>query len=611
MASIRYQSLGPLLSGEGSRAFLGLAVSDAPHEPPFPVVLVWIPKDVLKDKSRLDSILKETKRATQLEHPNIVKVYGLTSQPQGLARVVEYANAESLRRLLEAKGKLPVDLAVKLVVEAATGVHYAHLAGNDDGTPLVHADIRPQTLLVTYTGVCKVSGYGALAAAPREVGGRRVPGRRHHCAPEQVLGGRSAVNVQTDVYLLGLVLFECLTGRVPFEDEKSEPDFDNAVLNRPLPELPDTVPEPVRAVVRKAMAKKAFDRYPTALAFREALEQSLQPLPSWEPVADLLHQLFPDNHPTREARRRLVEKGLESVASYASLPPEPQEPGAPPPPPKDFSVPAAVSGTPAPAPVARAEPVGQAAPFAAQPASAPAAPAAAPPPAGSTPAPLFSAAAGVSPGGGGAEARSPARVFAVFGSVVVALAVVGAVLFARDRGWTAPEGVADAGTDAGAVVAAQPEDAGADAGEVDAGHEYDPDSGIPALDISVEPRVGVSLDGQYLGRSPVFSWPVTPGKHSVALRDSLQAINVYRSVNVADAGVTRAEFFLGKGYINVHAPPGAEVTVDGKSMGKAPLKDVGVYEGSHRIVVTVNASRWEEAFDIVPHQHLSFTVDFE
>jgi len=607
MASIRYQSLGPLLSGEGSRAFLGLAVSDAPHEPPFPVVLVWIPKDVLKDKARMDSILKETRRATQLEHPNIVKVYGLTSQPQGLARVVEYANAESLRRLLEAKGKLPVDIAVKLVVEAATGVHYAHLAGNDDGTPLVHADLRPQTLLVTYTGVCKVSGYGALAAAPREVGGRRVPGRRHHCAPEQVLGGRSAVNVQTDVYLLGLVLFECLTGRVPFEDEKTEPDFDNAVLNRALPELPDTVPEPVRAVVRKAMAKKAFDRYPTVLAFREALEQALQPLPSWEPVADLLHNLFPDNHPTREARRRLVEKGLESVASFASLPPEPVEPGAPPPPPKDFSVPAAVSGTPAPVPVAQAEPVGPSAPFREEPAApAPPAPAAAAAP---PPAPLFAGAAGATRARAGAEARSPARVFAVFGSVVVALAVVGAVLFARDRGWTAPEGVADAGMDAGAVMAMEPEDAGT--GEVDAGHVYDPDSGIPALDIFVEPRVGVSLDGQYIGRSPVFYWPVTPGRHSVALRDSSQAINVYRSVTAADAGVTRAEFFLGKGYINVHAPAGAEVTVDGKSMGKAPLKDVGVWEGNHRIVVTVNASRWEEAFDIVPHQHLSFTVDFE
>src|SRR4051812_18007730 len=323
MASIRYQSLGPLLSGEGSRAFLGLAVSDAPHEPPYPVVMVWIPKDVLKDPGRLDSIFKETRRATQLEHPNIVKVYGLTSQPQGLARVVEYANAESLRRLLEAKGKLPADLAVKLVVDAATGIHYAHLAGNDDGTPLVHADIRPQTLLVTYTGVCKVSGYGAMAAAPREIGGRRVPGRRHHCAPEQVLGGRSAVNVQTDVYLLGLVLFEALTGRVPFEDEKSELDFDDAVLNRPLPRLPDTIPEPVREVIRKAMAKKAFDRYPTAPAFRGALEQAVQPLPGWEVVADLLQQLFPETPPPREARRRLVEKGLESVASFASLPPEP------------------------------------------------------------------------------------------------------------------------------------------------------------------------------------------------------------------------------------------------------------------------------------------------
>jgi len=610
MASIRYQSLGPLLSGEGSRAFLGLAVSDQPHEPPFPVVLVWIPKDVLKDKGRLDQIIKETRRATQLEHPNIVKVFGLTSQPQGLARVVEYANAESLRRLLEAKGKLPADLAVKLVVDAATGVHYAHLAGNDDGTPLVHADIRPQTLLVTYTGVCKVSGYGALAAAPREVGGRRVPGRRHHCAPEQVLGGRTAVNVQTDVYLLGLVLFECLTGRVPFEDEKSEQDFDNAVLNRPLPELPDSVPEPVRAVLRKAMAKKAFDRYPTVLALKEALEQSLQPLPSWEPVADLLHSLFPENHPTREARRRLVEKGLAAVAEFATLPSEPVEPGAPPP---DFSVPAAVAGTPptpAPAPPA---PASTPAPQAPAPVPVqmfpPPAPTAGPPPSSAAPAPLFSSASAA-----GAEARRPSgRMFAAFGVGVLALAAAGAVLFARDRGWSpSAELVADAGQDAGAA------DGGEDAGmvitaeELDAGPVvYDPDSGIPALDVTVEPRVGVSMDGQYVGRSPVFSWPVALGRHTLGLRESSQGINTSRVVNVTDGGVTRVEIFLGKGYINVNAPAGAQVAVDGRGFGKAPLRDVGVYEGSHHIVVTVNASRWEEAFDIKPQQHLSFTVDFE
>jgi len=197
---------------------------------------------------------------------------------------------------------------------------------------------------------------------------------------------------------------------------------------------------------------------------------------------------------------------------------------------------------------------------------------------------------------------------------VVVLAAAGAVLFARDRGWTEPESMADAGFDAGAAGAGLvDEDAGVDAGEApDAGPAvYDPDSGIPALEVVVDPRVGVSLDGQYIGRAPVFYWPVTPGRHAVGLQDRSQAINVGRTVVVADSGVTRAEFFIGKGYINVRAPPGAEVTVDGRPFGKAPLKNVGVFEGNHHIVVTVNASRWEEVFDIVPHQRLSFTVDFE
>src|SRR4030043_235946 len=102
--------LGPLFSGEGSRAFLGLRITDG----------------------------------------------------------------ESLRRVLEVTKRLPGGLAARIAVDAALGVQYAHLGGNEDGTALVHGDLRPETLLVSYAGVTKVSGYGALTVAPKETGGKRV-----------------------------------------------------------------------------------------------------------------------------------------------------------------------------------------------------------------------------------------------------------------------------------------------------------------------------------------------------------------------------------------------------------------------------------------------------
>jgi serine/threonine-protein kinase len=604
MATVRrYQSLGPLLSGEGSRAFLGLSVSDQASEPPFPVVLIWFPKDILKDKARLDVALKETRRAAQIEHPNIVKVFGLTTQKEGLARVVEYANAESLRRVLEAAGRLPPDIAARVVADAATGVHYGHMAGNDDGTPLVHGDLRPQTLLVTYGGVTKVSGYGGLAAAPREVGGRRVPGRRHHCAPEQVLGGRNAINVQTDVYLLGLVLYECLTGKVPFEDEKSEQAFDQAVLNRPLPALPATIPEPLRAVVEKAMAKKAFDRYPTALAFREALEQAAQALVPTEEVGAFIGKLFPEDHPTRAARKRLVDRGLQSVASYASLPAEPADPAAPEP--QQAPLPA-MPAVPPVVPRSAAPPPPPAPPPAAAPAPQPPAPAPV--------VPLFASSAR-QPSEGGARRAVLATVLGA-----VALAVAAGVLFVREKGWPGgmdPDLAATAGAadDAGAPDAGEPDAGLADGGEPDGGEDagvdagYDPDSGIPALDLFVEPVVNVSLDGQPIGRTPLLYWPAPPGRRSLYLTG--KGVSVAKSVVIADAGITRHEIYLARGYITVNAPDGAEVSLDGRALGPAPLKDVSVYEGSHRLVVTVNESRWEEAFNIAPNERLRFTVDFE
>ena len=197
------------------------------------------------------------------------------------------------------------------------GIHYAHLAGNDDGTPLVHGDLRPETVMVSFDGVCKVAGYGALSVAPRERNGRRVRNRRNYSAPEQIVGGRDALTPRTDVFLLGLLLHECLSGRMPFHDA---PDADQAVLTRPLPPLPGDVPRALTEVITRATSKRANDRYESALDFRDAVVEAVDGVvPPSRVFADFLTQLFPPERDARATRHQMLEMGLSEVSRRASL----------------------------------------------------------------------------------------------------------------------------------------------------------------------------------------------------------------------------------------------------------------------------------------------------
>ena len=253
-----------------------------------PVVLVWAPPDLPKDEDRFSQLQRDTRRAATLEHPHIVKVHGLATLEQGLARVVEYVDGESLRDVLEHTGKLSPAIAGRIAVDCALGIHYAHVAGNDDGTPLIHGDLRPETVMLAFSGRAKVGGYGALAVAPKEPKGQRVVNRRRYCAPEQIIGGRAAQTPQTDVFLLGLVLYECLTGRMPWDKET---DFDQAVMSTPLPL--DGLPSRVQDLLAKATAKRASERYKTALAFRDAVDEIFSPLASPGQLSELLEHHFP------------------------------------------------------------------------------------------------------------------------------------------------------------------------------------------------------------------------------------------------------------------------------------------------------------------------------
>jgi eukaryotic-like serine/threonine-protein kinase len=571
MPNPTYRPVGPLLAGTRSTAVLG--IEDRAEGPGRAVVLVWAPVELARDEERAAQLRRDTRRASELDHPHIVKVHGLAPLEGGLARVVEFVDGESLRQVLDLVAPLPPRIAARIVADVALGAHYAHLAGNDDGSPMVHGDLRPETVMITYGGKAKASGYGALAVAPREASGLRVVNRRRYAAPEQIIGGRTASTPQTDVFLLGLLLHEMVSGKKPWE---GEPDMDHAVVAAPLPLGPEQqMPAELVPVLERATRKRAADRYPTALAFRDAVDQALSLAPHGD-VAAFMERHFPKENSPRAARSQVLGEALASQARRQA----------------DARTRAAKVPTP------RAMP---AVPFEAE---------------------------------RGRDWRSAMPL--LFGSVVAVVAV-GALWYASRTAQTKPMIVSPPGTVISGAAAPEPAPApqpvaSRDPGRTETRSDASPPAAKPPpsvpvaaaeprlppalgaarppstlLELSVEPSVEVTLDGVKVGRSPV-TVPAAPGKRVVQLTDRSRGIDVKRAVVVGKEGLTRQSFTIGRGTLTVRMPDGAALSLDGRSMGTKPPAEIPVYEGTHHLKVTLGDAVWQESFAIRPEQTLKYDV---
>ena len=161
-----YTLLGPI--SPGARNFLGCFIRGS-GQAAAPVVMVWVPAAIADNAEALKELALDTEAAEKLDHPNIIKVYGLEKLEQGWARIVEYADAEPLRAIIEAErtreGRISPALAASIVADACSGVHFAHETGEKGPRrhPILHGGLRPEVLQVTHDGRTKVTGYGAAA----------------------------------------------------------------------------------------------------------------------------------------------------------------------------------------------------------------------------------------------------------------------------------------------------------------------------------------------------------------------------------------------------------------------------------------------------------------
>ncbi|MDQ4121626.1 MAG: protein kinase [Acidobacteriota bacterium] len=226
--------------------------------------------EVARQTSIVERFRSEAVTLAKLNHPNIATLYSLLRQGDELFMVLEFVRGETLDQLLHRRGALLEDDAIPIFCQALDGINHAHELG------IVHRDIKPGNMILTTNGILKVLDFGIarLLGTSRMTRTGNVIGTLEYMSPEQVRGQET--DARSDIYGLGIMLYEMLTGRLPFE---SENDFLlMKAQTEEIPALPRTInpniSESVEAAIMKALAKNPDERFQSAGEFLDSLYEA-------------------------------------------------------------------------------------------------------------------------------------------------------------------------------------------------------------------------------------------------------------------------------------------------------------------------------------------------
>jgi eukaryotic-like serine/threonine-protein kinase len=228
------------------------------------------------DQQFVTRFRREAQSAAALNHPNIVSVFDTGDQGDVHFIVMEYVEGRTLRDAIRAEGPLHPERAVEITEAVARGLSTAHGAG------MVHRDIKPGNIMLTGDGEVKVMDFGIARTSTGDTLTQTaaVLGTASYLSPEQAQG--ESVDARSDIYSLGCVMYEMLTGRAPFTGDSPVAIAYKHVRDDPVPPSrvnPD-IPADVEAIVLKAMAKNPANRYQSAEEMRQDLQRAAQGLPT-------------------------------------------------------------------------------------------------------------------------------------------------------------------------------------------------------------------------------------------------------------------------------------------------------------------------------------------
>ncbi|MDR4946337.1 Stk1 family PASTA domain-containing Ser/Thr kinase [Neobacillus cucumis] len=273
--------------------------------------------DFANDEEFIRRFRREAQSATSLAHPNIVNIYDVGEESDLYYIVMEFVDGQTLKQYIQQNSPLRVEDAIGIMRQLTSAISHAHQ------NRIIHRDIKPHNILVDHEGNVKITDFGiAMALSATSITQTNsVLGSVHYLSPEQARGGMA--NRKSDIYSLGIVLFELLTGRLPFSGESAV----SIALKHLQSETPSVrrwnpnIPQSVENIVLKATAKDSFHRYNTVDEMEEDLRTALNPERMDEqkftiPIDDDATKAIPiitDNQPLKNLDETLVHSSEKTV----------------------------------------------------------------------------------------------------------------------------------------------------------------------------------------------------------------------------------------------------------------------------------------------------------
>ena len=269
------------------------------------VAVKTITEELSDEHQVVEMFIGEAKLVADLVHPNIVQIYQLGKVGKSYYIAMEFINGKNLgqfmRRHAQLEWSVPADLCTFIVSRVCRGLEYAHSKCDADGQPLgvVHRDVSPKNIMLDSEGEVKLTDFGVAKARHllRVLEGKMLMGTTRYMSPEQARFEET--DARSDLFSLGIVLHELLTGRLLFEARDQTAAFE-AIIHKPIPrpsELDPDVPEEVDRITLKALERDREKRYQTATEMVHDLEYYMyngRYGPTSMTLAKYLHEIFPE-----------------------------------------------------------------------------------------------------------------------------------------------------------------------------------------------------------------------------------------------------------------------------------------------------------------------------
>ena len=311
----RYTLLAKIATG--GMAEIWLARQAGPRGFEKVVVIKRIVETYSHDPDFVEMFLDEARIAAQLNHPNIVQIYDLGQHHGAWYIAMEYLPGENLAAIVRAASRhgFPIDyqIAARIISSVCEGLFHAHTKRSANGQPLgiVHRDVSPQNVIVTYDGQVKVVDFGIARAANRSsvTAGGQIKGKFAYMAPEQ--GAGRVVDARGDLFSLGVIFYEMVTRQRLFHSDDQFQTLSAVISSAPVEPAnvrDPKVPAGLSEVIARALEKSPERRYPNARAFQAAIESWLQSegaSPGPAELSALMGTLFTDR---MTSRARLIEQ---------------------------------------------------------------------------------------------------------------------------------------------------------------------------------------------------------------------------------------------------------------------------------------------------------------